>query len=350
MNIDHFSFIQAPSSRATPLPKRRKFGALRSGSSIVDELRDIFSALPSKKKTKLRDFSVVHVNPSVIPTYLPAVRVWQYNTSVETRWRQPVDAEVWRVNGSRAEVSEEEEDWDEDGEEEEDDDEEDAHLSPSRLPTFLAPLAAPISLASSTLLSLLLPTHPLTTHLSSYLSSLSNSKKKKKKKKHPRAPRLPRHFSPLSPSMTNRFLTPLGYTQFYLELDEANRNAGHGRFAFPPSSLRPPLPPWEVEYLTFDAEVMARGLLGLGPQEGAVPAGTMSEAISALVREERDGETVGERVARVRDALEGERLCPYGAKDLTVGSWVKEARKLGKSRKKWKAFVRRMFVGSGVTG
>ena len=84
------------------------------------------------------DYLTFFVSPSVVPTYLPSVRVWTYNTS-----RTGID----------------------------------------NMPSFQSPSAL-------------------------------------KKQKHAR---LPRYTSPNSPSRKNTYLTPLGYSQWVLDLDKANR-------------------------------------------------------------------------------------------------------------------------------
>ena len=39
------------------------------------------------------------------------------------------------------------------------------------------------------------------------------------------------------------------------------------------------------------------------------------------------------------------RLAPYGMADLTIGSWVKLARKLARKKKLWKRFKEYMYLG-----
>ncbi|GAA5822357.1 hypothetical protein JCM11251_006312 [Rhodosporidiobolus azoricus] len=109
MNVDHFTFLTPPSSGkrlvalSPPLPPPSFLSRLflrhppPSSSSSSSDLSSFLSPslpdllfslyrslpLPSRKTPhpNLDDYSVVHVNPSVVPTYAPAVRVWEYNVS-----------------------------------------------------------------------------------------------------------------------------------------------------------------------------------------------------------------------------------------------------------------------------
>ncbi|KAL8287125.1 hypothetical protein RQP46_003577 [Phenoliferia psychrophenolica] len=354
MNVDHFTFIGASdvlpsSSSSRPLTSPSSpVNVLRSSGSVAETLKETYEALPKRRKTHLEDYSVITINPSVIPTYFPAVRIWQYNTSVESRWQQPMDAAIQRENETQLvslQGDESEDDEDEDHEDHDDlDGDDDDERPPPRARTFLSALAAPLQLVPTTLISLLPPSHPL---FSIFSPSPLPLKKRKKHKRRPRPPpRMPRHFSPDSPSLTNCYLTPLGYSQFYIDLDGANLHSGFGpgekgRAAEAESSLqsvRPP-PKWQVEYLTFGAEAFARGLLG-GGQGSAVPVGVLDEDVRKVVQ----GEGV-DKVASIVDALRKAKVVPYELGDLTVGSWVGLARRVVKTKKRWRKFLRRMCGG-----
>ena len=47
-----------------------------SNAALVDTLRRDFGDMPGPNKLKLKDYAVMNVAPSVIPTYIPAVRVY----------------------------------------------------------------------------------------------------------------------------------------------------------------------------------------------------------------------------------------------------------------------------------
>jgi endopolyphosphatase len=47
-----------------------------SNAALVDTLRKDFGDMPGPNKLKVKDYAVMNVAPSVIPTYMPAVRVY----------------------------------------------------------------------------------------------------------------------------------------------------------------------------------------------------------------------------------------------------------------------------------
>ncbi|BGP17928.1 hypothetical protein JCM10213_003936 [Rhodosporidiobolus nylandii] len=125
MNVDHFSFVTPKDAQARsaltgssspmlPATRRTLFSLpslpsflLRSSltstststfdgdedepvgvESLTDDLFSLYSSLPSPSPdggsgggAQLDGYAVSHVNPSVIPTYLPGIRVWEYNIS-----------------------------------------------------------------------------------------------------------------------------------------------------------------------------------------------------------------------------------------------------------------------------
>ncbi|KWU43467.1 hypothetical protein RHOSPDRAFT_13083, partial [Rhodotorula sp. JG-1b] len=98
MNVDFVSFISdadtpslssssPPTSRNSLVPPAAEEddeGAIRplaNDLAILNGLEKLYSSLPPEHKLHERDYVPVHVNPSVIPTYLPSIRVWEYNTT-----------------------------------------------------------------------------------------------------------------------------------------------------------------------------------------------------------------------------------------------------------------------------
>ncbi|ORX37963.1 Metallo-dependent phosphatase-like protein [Kockovaella imperatae] len=111
MNVDHFFFIdvqelEAPMPDAPHISEANltspeslvdgpppRIGPLLEGSGryrtmgraannfLQEELRKDFGEMPGPAKIKLKDYAVVNVAPSVIPTYYPGVRVFSYNIS-----------------------------------------------------------------------------------------------------------------------------------------------------------------------------------------------------------------------------------------------------------------------------
>lgn len=84
-------------------------------------------------------------------------------------------------------------------------------------------------------------------------------------------------------------------------------------------------PEWELEYITHKVSALhpRRG------EEGGfvypIPPGLLPGAL------QEGGEG-------------GERFAPYEMDDLTIGSWMALARRLGKEKKKWKEFKKFMYL------
>ncbi|ORY83472.1 Metallo-dependent phosphatase-like protein [Leucosporidium creatinivorum] len=351
MNVDHFSFIQShdvmPKKKKKGKGKRKgkkhllpssadslsldnspvdsetsslPFSTFGSTSTLVNNLFKQYENLPSEKKAKERDFNVVHINPSVIPTYLPAFRVWEYNTTIEGKWRQPPSLEMAR-GGNETMAFE----WAEEEEEDQDDDKSSLsnlasfleHLLPSSLSRPLFALLAPTSRFS--------PSKPITPL--------------KKKKKRPNYPPLPRYSSKHSPSRSNAFLTPLGFTQYFLRLDDFNAHEGYGSAARLQKGGERPRPEWVVEYTTRPAEEVAERLQGAFDAEEDGELGLWPEEVVKAVK---GGKGLKEVVKKLRE----EDVTPYEMKDLTLGRWLKLARRIAAGGREWKDYRKRMFVSS----
>ena len=133
----------------------------------------------------------------------------------------------------------------------------------------------------------------------------------------------PRHFSKTSPSRRNGPLSPLGYTQFYLPgVDEQSEEP----------------PKWAVEYTTLKAHQL---FPDNATQPFPVPVHLLPGYDVALdprrhATDDVDNEDLAGK--RLRFDAEMKRITPWGMKDLTIGSYVKLARKLVAERKMWNKF------------
>lgn len=278
-----------------------------------ETLLSSFQSLPSPAKTKLEDYSLVYMSPSVIPTFFPTARVWEYNTT-RVDWRK----------------------------------EHNLHLGPED--ADVAPILR--SLAPLSFLLQLLP------------SSLSDSfkKHKKKKNKRPAPPPPPRHSSPYSPSRSNTYLTPLGYTQYYLNLTRANLHLGYGPGLTGKRLLeergkngRREYPTWEVEYCTFSAEILARNLLDK-PEEPLIPLELLPNRVrktleslrpppESAARKAKEGKK--DDLSKLMRSIRESGIVPYELPDLTLKEWVSLGRTLGKDKKAWKGYLERIAVSTG---
>lgn len=241
------------------------------------------------------DYSIMNMEPSIIPTYFPGLRLWQYDVSKRSkRWRKSSDESE---DGSEGVVAGEESS----GEEDED--------------------------------------------------SIRFEKRKTRNDSDP----LLRHVDPQSPSRFQSYLTPLGYTQYFLPLPLVNANSGYGPGRAGAALLkkhgekgqRPPAQ-WEIEYTTFTSKNLARSLLGLEDQPAAIPTHLLPPSVHQLVRKYgvRGGKGA---LASLEKVLKGkENLISYELENLTIPEWLKLGKQLGGSEVHWKVYLKRMFVSTGI--
>lgn len=174
-------------------------------------------------------------------------------------------------------------------------------------------------------------------HTSSMEELLRKKKKKKgKKNKKKKRPVLRRHVSPSSPSRHNRFLTPLGYTQFYLPLHKINKHDGWGPTPPDKSDKARPLPGFEVEYVTSTHQQLAKLALEMH-KDGR----ELSPMISELIEDDDDHVKLTDKLEKLEN-----NLAPYSMSDLTIQNWLKLAKKLASDDKAWKGFEKRIYVSS----
>jgi len=82
MNVDFVSWIDIEDVRH-PTTSAKFQRPLKDSKKLTleDELLADFRELPARKKLNLDNFAFVNVAPSVVPTYLPSVRVFTYNAT-----------------------------------------------------------------------------------------------------------------------------------------------------------------------------------------------------------------------------------------------------------------------------
>ncbi|GAA5942849.1 uncharacterized protein JCM15063_002812 [Sporobolomyces koalae] len=79
MNQDHFSFLTLPSS--SPRPASPPISTLQSSSlpkTLYKQFKHVLPRTPSEIRKHAWKLAPIHVSPSVIPTYLPTFRIWEY--------------------------------------------------------------------------------------------------------------------------------------------------------------------------------------------------------------------------------------------------------------------------------
>lgn len=124
---------------------------------------------------------------------------------------------------------------------------------------------------------------------------------------------LPRYYNKTSPSRQNHPLTPLGYTQFYLPNVDSKASS-------PPA--------WVVEYATFKPRHLIPNTTD-SLQPPPVPLHLLPDYHPGL-------EDSVEWVQSLK------KVTPWKMRDLTIGSYIKLARKLVIEKKMWKKFTQLM--------
>ncbi|BGP33633.1 Endopolyphosphatase [Rhodotorula toruloides] len=323
MNVDFFSFLQdsdtsqpstsqpstsQPSSRSPSAPGPNDLRTL--SSSLLTSTYSLYSHLPPQHKTREKDYAPVYISPSVIPTYLPGVRVWEFNISKEE-------------SGKMRRLIKEEQD---------------ADLEEDEEGSWVDRMRAWVGRRGK--------------------KGRRGGKGKGRSKRPPRnpdrPPRPPRHSSPHAPARKNTYLTPLSYTQYYLSLealDEANA-AAVDRAKGNKSETEPPK--WELMYTTLSTTELAGRLSrhsSAAPRDPLFPSSLLPPPIRTLL----SSPSTPARTHRLRRMLHSLNLTPYDGvlsseEGLTVKAllrvarWVTEGKKGGK---RWEAFRWRMGVGSG---
>ncbi|KAE8221553.1 hypothetical protein CF319_g5099 [Tilletia indica] len=202
--------------------------------SLSDDLQDDYATLPGRKRTNLNYYHTFFVTPSIVPTFLPTIRVYTYNNtrsvkSTASQFIEAKDAQLQHLTGD-------DHTDDDDDEDEEQDDDERAVFPTSR--------------------------------------SHRRRHRKHKRKKH-RKKKLPRHASPDSPARTNTYLSMLGYSQWVLDLDRANAEWEHrhadqaGLLPFGKSKKEEDKLEYELEYVTYDPETLWEPYLDVVDGEGS---------------------------------------------------------------------------------
>ncbi|WVW86650.1 hypothetical protein I302_108704 [Kwoniella bestiolae CBS 10118] len=319
MNIDHFFFIDVDELEATPVSRSKSkakskknfspltanlsslpsfdsngpLGIFGAGDTLKEELKKDFQDMPGAKDLKLKDYVAINVAASVIPTYLPGLRIFTYNVSgLGDEKNEEAIYKPYQVSSQEDEDEEEEEEEDLDM-----DDDVDITKKKGRRPG----------------------------HRHGKQPKGDCKKKENEDKPHCVFRRLPRYYSKDSPSRTNRALSPLGYTQFYL----------------PKVNKQKERPEWEIEYTTYIKEVLAPNVTGGGwGQDPPIPFRLLPEWDDAFLTahegEGGGGEVEIEKKSKFEKALK--KITPWRMADLTIPNYVRLSRKLVGDKDMWDKF------------
>ncbi|QRW01817.1 PPN1-vacuolar endopolyphosphatase-like protein [Ceratobasidium sp. AG-Ba] len=137
--------------------------------------------------------------------------------------------------------------------------------------------------------------------------------KKKNKNKKQCVFKKPRHASKHSPSRTNKLWSPTGYSQFFISPGNwAKANASHA-------------PEYELEYVTYSLET-------LRSNSSLVPEHLLPPEL---------------RVGSI-ESTSNSWYAPFALDDLTIPSWIKFARRMGRKKKLWRRFEEAMFLETRI--
>lgn len=302
MNIDHFLLLDSkavtPDTLLASAVKNwdQPEITIQDKMDYLQDVRTLYSEVHANNPAR---YSMAYISPSVIPTYLPSLRVWEYNTTGVDENAVSVYANGMPLRPWAAVFAEINAELDRLESEDDEDD----------FPTLVDDEIIDIE------------------------------KKKKKKKK--TDPTWPPSFPnvPLGPAHIPQLFTPTRYTQYYLDLEKANK-AGNVTFEKEyatdeaPLGIRPALV--VKEWIKVAKKLGAELVLAEEEEDDDVEA--VAEASPEDVEEKQEQE---EQIALVGKKHKGKKGKHGGKKKH------KKTPTAEKSRVAWKKFLHYAFVSSG---
>ena len=308
MNLDAF-FVQESAVVAPKLDA----GAAAPEPSVQSDMRMIekdlrydYAELPGPARTDMDYYGAFNLAPSVVPAFSPSVRVWTYNTTPTAGFRPPL-ADVASFEGEALQellFGEEDEE--------------------------------PVD------------------------AKRNRSHKRPQRRHRRRHRKQPRYTSAQAPARTNTYLTPLGYSQWVLDIDRANDKytevrEREGRRAANKLGLE-----YALEYTTFAPETLWHEYLDVlhphtemrKPRPHENPAEHHVPVPRKLL--DRHLATHGLETPYRWSNSSGKyhlfgRLTPltrYALHDMTLGSVMNLARRLAISDSLWALYVDRLYTSS----
>lgn len=321
--------------------------------ALSDDLRKDYSLVKTEAKTNESYYNYFFIAPSIIPTFLPGARIWTYNTSgieldLSTSTRvQEVETP------SEAEEGSDDEDYADEGSEE-------IYGSAVRN-QFVFPPQEDSVFSDNDTARLEDP----------FIALRRNHRRPKHGGGRGKTTPLARYASPESPSRQNGPLSLLGYSQWVLDLDAANRaweqENGHGKVMTEEEELakRKGKLNFHLEYATYTPEVLWGDLIGSGDvRDGQhrhvpVPRHLLEDELKRRGLGIRDlvaeGNEIGanntlaisrHRGLKVPDSLRA--FTDWSLDAITIPNMLHLARRLAKNDKLWRRYERRMYEESGA--
>lgn len=182
-------------------------------------------------------------------------------------------------------------------------------------------------------------------------------KKKNREKPHCYFKRKPRYESPNSPSRSNKPLSLLGWTQFFLpDIDDDSKKKPEWKIeytTFKPKSLLPPSMTDDLDGPTWTQPppIPYHLLPGYDPSISAPLTAAELAAIESddvIEDADDDADDMGSDDNKRKAFLKAvQAVTPWKMPDLTIPSYVRLGRQLLDDKKMWKKFIEYMFVSSG---
>lgn len=309
MNLDAFFVQESSLANGRPPHNGGKVPIVRK--PIEDDLRHDYESLPGNARTDMQYYGVFYEAPSVVPTYKPSVRVWTYNTTM-ARMRPALSQNV-----------------------------QDERL----LLEYVAFDACDNAFDCEWLGE---------EDVDVYGKGRRHRRPKRRHRR--RHARLPRYASEEAPSRMNTFLTPLGYSQWTLDLTKTNALYNRVLKSNGPSAAARVVPNYTLEYTTYDAATLWYPYID-------------EEAPQDIVSSQRQNELLGHHyvpvpkplldahlaqhnlrtpfVCRKSSCKVAKSLKPltmYSLPDMTLQSVMDLARRLAVDRKMWTVYVERLYT------
>ncbi|WOO77660.1 Endopolyphosphatase [Vanrija pseudolonga] len=284
---EDFTFLGPELQHGPHLLKSGRFKVMGKRTQLLKtELVKSFGEIPGPQNVKHKDYTVMNVGPSVIPTYIPSARIYSYNITGVT-----LDDFV---------------------------------------PTPFVPLPQD-------------PSDEDDVEIEKKKGKKSCKLPENEDKPHCTFKRKPRYSSPEAPSRKNKPLSPLGFAQFYLpDIGKDTKKPPEWQIEYT-TYKRKALFPGQAK-LTQPPPVPYKLLPGYSPK---FTNWTETELAALEADDETIENEVGdeERAAFITK-IKG--ITPWKMKDLTINSYVKFARRLANDKKMWQKFLDYMFVRTGA--
>ncbi|CAO1631060.1 unnamed protein product [Sympodiomycopsis kandeliae] len=317
MNLDAF-FIQEDTEAVKREDRKKGKKKIRQddestsliSQGFADDLRKDYAILPGQGRTNMSYYHYFFEAPSIVPTYLPSIRVWTYNvTGLEK------DSTTYNERDQFE---------------------------------YLAALSMNSSTAYSQIQLVANSANP------TQFDALRR-KHRRPKHRHRNKGRTPRHTDPASPVRSNQPLSLLGYSQWILNLAKANKdwkakvdqesNSKARIDAYKPTPPRGHLN-FTLEYSTYTDSGLWGDLLNDLPSSShrappAVPRHLLERELSKHNIKHIGLHSSKKLPKKLR------HLTEYSLPHITVEEMMKLARRLAVDDSLWKRFEKRVYQDSG---